>query len=154
MTRKIKKVFGKMDKWRAKYGDPIAMWLSRMMGTWVFISALAAIICLIIQFYHLLMGQALDVFNLVISLYTLFVDLIILKSNNTLNATFFRIINRIWELEQKIMGSIRDLIKLVQQVTATQQQHTEALQENIKVNKQNHKLLTAILDEIINARNT
>lgn len=63
-----------------KNGDKIALWLSRFMSTWFFISILGVFLIGFVTEMGLLHGAALDVFNLIVSLYTLFVDLIILRS--------------------------------------------------------------------------
>lgn len=70
-----------LDETQLGLGDKVALLISRAMSTWVFICFLIVGMWDFIRKYNLLIaGQPLDIFNLGVSLYTLFVDLIILKA--------------------------------------------------------------------------
>lgn len=113
----------KQEIQKLRPGERWAMRISRLMGSWWFIGLLGGVMGICLIRWHLWNGNALDVFNLAVSEYTLFVDVIILKANNALNDSFLMIMNKIISLEETIMTLCNNIIE-------TQEEQTRLLKEN------------------------
>jgi hypothetical protein len=119
-------------------GERYAMRISRIMGSWRFIGILGGVIGCFCIHYHLWDGSILDVFNLAISLYTLLVDIIILKANNTLNDSFILILNKIISLEETIISLEKSIIAFCETIINNQENQEKILLEQ-----------TALLNQIL-----
>jgi hypothetical protein len=115
------------------WGDKVALFSSRFMSTWPFIILLSIGVYEVIHAYNLLTASnPLDIFNVLVSLYTLFVDLILLRSAisqrnmdralaEKMDKTLMRVIQqerRMIKLEETAIGQLDDLHRKVDQLLA------------------------------------
>lgn len=102
------------------FGELCAISLSRLMATWIFIALLGIGLAAWIMVKHLVDGAPLDVFNLGVSLYTLFVDLIILKAAISLRNMDRAIAESILRIDRKILAKEEEQIKLIKELMIMQ----------------------------------
>lgn len=114
------------------FGDRIAMKLSRFMGSWWYIGGLGAAIESFVLRMELLNGSPIDVFNLLVSVYTLFVDLVILKAANAFNDTMNKVLNRIIQHEKMSLKYHAHHAEEIECVRAENNTIKELLAESLK----------------------
>lgn len=98
------------------FGESCAVMLSKFMATWTFIALLAIGLTAVIVARHLVDGAPLDVFNLGVSLYTLFIDLIILKSAISLRNMDRAMMETMLKLDRKILVKEEEQSKLLKEL--------------------------------------
>lgn len=86
--------------------DRLAIFISRIMASWVFIITLVFAATLYVLSEKLFDGPKLDTFNLSISLYTIFVELIILKATLSLRDMDRGMMDSISKKEDKILKHV------------------------------------------------
>lgn len=90
-------------------GDRIAIIVSRMLATWIFIALLCVGEGSYIAMRHLYEGSVLDVHNLCVSLFTLFIDVIILRAAISLRNLDRALTEKILRSERVILVEVRGL---------------------------------------------
>lgn len=97
--------------------DDFAIFFSRFIATWKFIILLNIGIIFWIFFKHLEDGADLDVFNLFISSFTLFIDLIILKAAISLRDMDREKMDMMHGMVQNIINIVNHVENLVQKIS-------------------------------------
>jgi len=99
------------------FGEQVAIYLSRFMATWIFILGLFIFVLWSVHFYSLLAeGKPIDIFNLCISLYTLFVDLIILKAAISLRNLDRSVSDIILKIDKRILKQENETHREIEQI--------------------------------------
>lgn len=98
------------------FGERCAILLSRFMATWIFIIILFSVLALIIVGRNLTDGEPLDVFNLGVSLYTLFVDVVILKAALSLRNMDRTMMEMMLRIDKKILAKEEEQIKMIKEL--------------------------------------
>ncbi len=86
--------------------DRLAILISRIMSSWIFILSLGVASTTYVLYEKLFDGPKLDTFNLGVSLYTIFVELIILKATLSLRDMDRGMMDSISRKEDKILKQV------------------------------------------------
>lgn len=104
-----------------KLGEKISIFISRTIATWYFVAIGCVFVGWNVYVDNLLKGAPLDVFNLKISVYTIFIEIIILMATLGLRDMDRKMADKILETEKRILTQLKaqdvlldSLIKSVQ----------------------------------------
>jgi len=93
---------------KKNFSNKIAVFISRVMSSWLFIIILMICSLAYVVDEKLLNGPKLDTFNLVVSLYTIFVELIILRATLSLRDMDHNMMRNISKKEDEILKQVRN----------------------------------------------
>lgn len=93
---------------KKNFSNKIAVFISRVMSSWLFIIILMICSLTYVVDEKLLNGPRLDTFNLVVSLYTIFVELIILRATLSLRDMDHNMMRNISKKEDEILKQVRN----------------------------------------------
>lgn len=98
---------------KANIGETSAIFISRFMASWGFITGLAIGLTTWIVIKDLTNEQPLEVFNLGISLFTLFLDLIILRAAISLRNLDRQMMEAMMKIDKKILAKENETLRLL-----------------------------------------